>query len=253
MASLTAPNDVWVPYVVPHASPDLRVFCFPYAGAGASVYAGWANELPRTLQVCPVQLPGRETRIHEPRFRSLDLLVDAALTALVPHFDRPFALFGHSMGALIAYVISVRLARMGLPAPRHLFVSARRAPQLPSRESLREFDDAQLCDRLRELGGIPPEVLASPELMALLLPILKDDFALTESGHDTGDALLTCPISAFGGIDDREVSRADLDGWRERTTGRYRLRLLPGDHFFLKSSRGLLQQLIVRELDAECA
>lgn len=239
--------SAWLPFETHATRPSLRLYCFPYAGAGASVYRDWVRER-QSPAVCPVQLPGRETRLGEPRHRSWPALVDAVADGLMPHLHGSFALFGHSMGALLAYELARRLAEAGRPSPAHLFVSGRRAPQCEPGRTLAPHlrrAEARTEAALLEHGAGPSEV---GSLSAMLLPILRDDFAACESHRDVPATPLSCPISAFGGLEDADVPVAGLEAWRQCTTGRFRLRVLPGDHFFLHTSRALLLHFISDDL-----
>lgn len=219
-----------------------RLFCFAHAGAGASVFRLWPAGLPEELEVCAVQLPGRETRLHEPALTSMTSIVNALVEALSPELDLPFAFFGHSMGAVVASELARKLQAGSGPTPRHLFVSARRAPRLPDPDpALHPLADAEFVAELnRRYGGIPAEVLAHQELMALLLPSMRADLTALETFAPAHDPVLTMPISAFGGLHDQRATRAQLEGWRHETRAGFRLRVFPGDHFFLNPSRAEL-------------
>ena len=225
------------------------MFCFPYAGGGASTYRGWGASLPNDLEVCPVQLPGRESRLREPAFTSIESMVPAAADALAPYLNLPFVLFGHSMGAAISFALARELRRRGLPQPLHLFVSGRRAPHLPAREEpIHQLPDPEFMAKLRELNGTPEEVLQHAELMKLLLPILRADFAVNETHVFTAEEPFDFALSAFGGLGDEDVTREDLEAWRLHTRGRFRARMLPGDHFFVHSARDLILEAVARDL-----
>jgi medium-chain acyl-[acyl-carrier-protein] hydrolase len=204
------------------------------------------------VEVRPVQLPGRETRFREPAFTRLAPLVEAMAEPLRGYLDRPFALFGHSLGALVAFELARRLQRGTGLQPVCLFVSGCGAPQTRSPESsIHKLPAAEFREELRRLNGTPPEVLENDELMDLLLPTLRADFALCETYAYSPGPPLDCPVSALGGLGDDTVSRQDLDAWREQTTGPFRLRMLPGDHFFLQTNQRLLLQAVARELIEE--
>ena len=230
-----ATTNPWLAYVKPRPEARLRLFCFPYAGGAASIYRTWPDELPPEIEVCPVQLPGREGRIRQAAFTNMDDLVAAAAEGLAAELDRgPHAFFGHSMGALIGYELARRRRRAGRPGPRHLIVSARSAPTVPDREEpIYDLPTERFRERLRELNGTPAEVLEHPELMELVEPLLRADFEVNETyEHHPGEPL-SCPLTALGGLRDEEVPREDLEKWEELTTGPFRLHMLPGDHFFL--------------------
>jgi medium-chain acyl-[acyl-carrier-protein] hydrolase len=238
-------TDPWVLYPKPNPHAGLRLFCFPYAGGGATVYRAWADGLPPDVELACVQYPGRGSRLKEPAFAQLMPLVEALVPALPPHLDKPFAFFGHSMGAVIAFELARRLAR----EPLHLFVSGRQAPQLPPRD-LHTYDlpDAEFIEELQRLGGTPREALAHPELMQLMLPLLRADFEAIQTYAYAPGPPLHCPVTAFGGLEDEDVSREQLEAWREQTDARFDAHLLPGDHFFLHSAQARLLAILSGEL-----
>jgi medium-chain acyl-[acyl-carrier-protein] hydrolase len=249
--SSVLPVERWLAYREVNPRARLRLFCFPYAGGGASAYRGWAAALPADVEVCPVQLPGRESRLREPAFSRPEPLIIALADALQAHLDLPFAFFGHSMGALLSFEIARELRRRGGSLPLHLFLSGRRAPQVPSREEdIHDLPEPEFVARLRELNGTPEEVLQHSELMRLLVPVLRADFAVNETYVYQPGEPLEMSISVFGGLADAEVTRDDLEGWREQTRGVFRLRMLPGDHFFLHGARDLLTESVARDLAA---
>jgi medium-chain acyl-[acyl-carrier-protein] hydrolase len=248
---MTAGANPWIAYRKPRPAARLRLFCFPYAGGGASVYRSWGDELPAEIDVCPVQLPGREGRIREPAARSMDELVDATAEGLAAELDAgPFALFGHSMGAVAAYELARRRRDAGAPEPLHLFASARSAPGTPRLdEPIHDLPPERFRQRLRELDGTPAQVLAHPELMALLEPLLRADFAVNETWEPQPAEPLSCPLTAVGGLGDDHVPRQHLEAWRGATRGAFKLHLLPGDHFFLNGpARGDLLRIVARGL-----
>jgi medium-chain acyl-[acyl-carrier-protein] hydrolase len=243
------PASRWLAYREVNPRARLRLFCFPYAGGGASAYRGWAAALPADVEVCPVQLPGRESRLREPAFERPEPLIAALADLLQGHLDLPFAFFGHSMGAMISFELAREQRRRGAPLPLHLFVSARRAPQVPAREEpIHDLPEPEFLAKLRELNGTPEEVLQHAELMRLLMPVLRADFAVNETYGYRQEEPLGMGISAFGGLGDHEVTRDDLALWSEHTRGPFRLRMLPGDHFFLHSGRDLIAESMARDL-----
>lgn len=241
------PTSSWITRANPQAR--CRLFCFPYAGGGASIYHAWPRSLPAEIDVCAVQLPGRENRIKEPLFTSLDPLIDALARELAPFFDKPFAFFGHSLGALISFELARRLRSMQQPGPAQLFVSAYRAPQLPmSREMLHKLPVAEFLRSVFRMGGTPPAVLMHKELVDLMLPILRADFTVYETYTYTREEPLACPITVFGGEQDTLVTVRELQGWREQTHSSFKLCMLPGNHFFLQGSMQQLLQIITSDL-----
>lgn len=233
----------WIaPYHKRNPQAAIRLFCFPYAGGGASVFARWMKDLPPDIEVCPVQLPGRENRISEPCLTGVKDVAARAAEALAPYFDMRFAFFGHSLGALIAYELAQTLRRTRGAQPQHLIVSAHRAPQSPfPLAPTWQLPDADLKRRLVELNGTPKEVLRHPELLELVLPLIRADFRLDETyTHPSDYEPLDCPITVFGGLHDTETSGADLQSWRAVTHARFELRMLDGDHFFIHSHAAAL-------------
>ena len=237
----------WFPPIQESEQAKLRLFCFPYAGGGASVFRSWAGQLPPGVSVCPVRLPGRETRLSERPFDSMDELVATLRRVIDPYLDKPFAFFGHSLGAVIAF----ELAR--LLAARHtcLFVSAARAPQLrrdhvpPPPPS-----DDELIAELRRLDGIPKELLDNRELMQLALPALRADTALYRNYVYREGPPLQCPIRAYGGLDDERITRWHLETWAEQTTQSFQVEMFPGGHFFLQTHQAEFLRALSRDLDA---
>lgn len=250
MTSTSSPSyKSWITQRKVNSQSRLRLFCFPYAGSGASVFRTWGNDLPVEIEVCPIQLPGREDRLREAPFSQLVPLVETLTQVLSPFLDLPFAFFGHSMGAMISFELARHLHALHSSGPALLFVSGCRAPQLAySGQPLHQLPGAEFMKELRCLNGTPEAVLQNTELMKLLEPILRADFATLETyTYSPGNPLL-CPIVAFGGTQDRRVKREHLAAWREQTKVSFKLHMLPGDHFFLNSARIQLLQTIQREL-----
>ncbi|MBV9279181.1 MAG: thioesterase [Chloroflexi bacterium] len=244
-------TDPWIARTTPRPRATSRLFCFTYAGGTAAAYRTWAAGLPASIEVCPVELPGRGTRLGELPYTRLPDLVRAAAPAILPYLDRPFAFFGHSMGALVAFELARHLRRAGGLSPTCLLVSAHRAPQVPDLEPPTYIlPDRTLIDKLRALEGTPKEVLDQPELLRLLLPRLRADFEVCDTYEYRPDAPLSCPIAAFGGRQDKIVPSTDLADWRAQTTGDFRMHLLPGGHFYLHTSQPLLLHLVTQELEA---
>jgi medium-chain acyl-[acyl-carrier-protein] hydrolase len=233
------------------ASPGsrFRLVCFPYAGGGASAFLKWQEHLPATVEVCAAQLPGRGPRLAEPAFTSCRTLVLSASEALKPYFEKPFALFGHSMGALISFELAAHLRSEYGIEPAALFVSGCRAPHARGNgHQSYDLPEPEFIEDLRRLGGTPSEVFESEELMRLVLPTLRADFQLSQTYEYSHPEPLGCPIVAWGGLEDREVSREHLEAWRNLTTSAFALHMLPGDHFFLHSSQDILLKTLREHL-----
>jgi surfactin synthase thioesterase subunit len=188
-----------------------------------------------------VQLPGRENRISESPYTELAKLVDVLSAAVRPYLDRPFAIYGHSMGALFGFELARRLRREYHLTPEHLFVAGYFAPHVPSPLATRRpWLDGELMHAVRHLLDAPEALLSNAEFMQALLPTIRADLALVGSYHYTQERPLECPITAFGGLDDSEVRQDDLAAWSEHAAGEFRLQMFPGAHLFLLSDRDAL-------------
>jgi len=231
--------------------PAVRLFCLPWAGGSAAAYASWTDAVRDDVEVCPIELPGRQTRWQESPFERLDPLVNSLATALSSELGGRFALFGHSMGALVAFELARTLRRRGEGEPETLFVSAGAAPQLPrSLPWVPDQPDSVVREKLRELGGVPAEVDESPELMELLMPVIRADFSVCETHRYRPEPPLRCPIVAFCGEQDREVPPARMAPWAEQTTGGFSQHVLPGGHFALENERDKVLTVIRSRLAA---
>ncbi|MET7477725.1 alpha/beta fold hydrolase [Streptomyces sp. NPDC005648] len=219
--------------------PGLRLFCFPYAGGGASAYRRWQRGLDvhgAGARVLPVQLPGREGRINEPRFTDLHALVADLDEQLDDELSHPHLFYGHSMGALIAYALTCRRQRRGAPLPLALALSSYRAPHLPAPDIADPgADDAELVEGLAALGGIPRVLLDHPEFLSALLPIARDDLLLCTASVPADAASVRVPLHLFVGARDRLVSVPEVVAWRRHAGRGCEVRVLPGGHFFIRA------------------
>ncbi|WP_327138861.1 thioesterase II family protein [Nocardia sp. NBC_01327] len=232
------------------ADPAVRLFCFPYAGSGASVFRAWGNHLPADVEVCAIQLPGRESRAAEPAYRRLVALVSDLQAVITPLLDRPFVFFGHSMGALVAFELARQLRQFGVPQPERLCLAAFRAPQLPNPNiRIYHLPDEVLKSVLAK-DGTPREVLDDDELMRAWLPMLRADIELCDTYQYTLESPLPMPVSVFGGTHDMRVGRADLEQWKMQAGNEFDLTMLPGSHFFLRDSADLLLAHLSTELQS---
>lgn len=215
------------------------MFCFAHAGGGASVYRLWHAGLPSSVEVCAVQLPGREGRFGEAPVRNIEVLVGLLAEGLAAHFVRPFVFFGHSMGAVVASELARVLTARGEPVPEQLIVSARRPSHVPDMQAPMHLldDEAFISEIERRYGGIPEEVRAEPDMMAVLLPSLRADIEALENFQPSLRAPLSMPITVFGGEQDRLVPRAHLEAWRSETAAAFRVRSFAGGHFYLQESQ----------------
>ena len=238
-------QKLWFPYRKAQQGSCLRLFCLHYAGGSASLFRHWQDALPPGVEVCAIQLPGRESRISETPLSQMEEVVQVLAQVLAPDLDRPFALFGYSMGALMSFELARQLRRESLPLPVHLFVSAFRAPQLPYRlPHLHALEHDLFMQSLRRLNSIPQELMANEEFLQHIVPLLRADFALCETHQYQAESPLACSISAFGGLADDRVTRQELAAWKAQTKGGFVLQMFPGDHFFLHSTQKQLLRVI---------
>ncbi|HMC62928.1 MAG TPA: thioesterase domain-containing protein, partial [Candidatus Solibacter sp.] len=241
-----APAAAWFPGAAEHEG--LRLFWFPHAGGGTGQLSGHP-------QVCPVRLPGRESRLAEAPFERMVPLVEALANAIEPYLvepylARPFAFFGHSMGAVVAFELARLLRRRHQPLPKMLIASSARAPQYrrnyvpPATPG-----DEQLLAELRRLRGIPNELLDDPAVMRSVLPALRADSGLYRNYVYAEDEPLACPVRAYGGAGDENVLREHLAAWAQQTSGSFALRLFPGGHFYWNADRAALEQALAEDLE----
>lgn len=225
--------------------PMIRLFCLPYAGGGALAFRGWANELPGDVEAFALRPPGRETRLREPPHTSTAPAVKELADVVEPMLDRPYAIFGHSLGALLTFELARELRRRGLPGPVVLFPSGRAAPQLPwGMPPVADLADASFIRFVSELGGTPPEVIADAELLELFLPLLRADFQMNEQYVYRDELPFQSPIHVFAGTDDPTARQSDVAAWSDQTDGEFGLTAMPGGHFFLEvHAHALLSQL----------
>ncbi len=239
--------DRWFPLAVPRPGASCRLLCLPCAGGGASMYREWHDLLPRS-EVLAVQLPGREHRLREPPLRDLATslaALGAALDALPT--GPPLALFGHSLGAMLAFALARRLVAAGTP-PVHVFVAAARAPHRPVRRRLHDLPLPALLDLLVRMGGTSPRVVAEPELVALIEPTLRADLWLAENYPLAVAPRLPVPLTVFGGTEDVQVAADELEAWREVAGDRCSLHWLRGGHFFVRDARAELLERVAAAL-----
>jgi acyl transferase domain-containing protein/surfactin synthase thioesterase subunit len=239
----------WLFSPKPQSQAALRLYCLPYAGAGASIFRSWAETLPPEVDVCAIQLPGREDRLGETPLTRITPLVKTLASILHPHLNIPFAIFGHSMGGLVGFELVRELRRQDGPLPSHLFVSGICAPQLPDLNlPIHRLPEPQFLEALQKLQGTPEAILQNAELMKLLSPAIRADLAIAENYIYAAEAKLPCPITAFGGKQDPLVRPEHLEGWQAQTLGSFALHLFPTDHFFLHRDRDALLAAIAATL-----
>lgn len=209
------------------------MFCFHYSGGGASVFRDWYLFLPEFVEVCCIQLPGRETRFGEPLEIELTSVVNKLTSIISNHTDIPYVFFGHSVGALIGHHVLISLIQQGFPSSVHFIASGRSPPKDENRyyEKISHLPDPEFLQKIKEYNGTPQEVITNEELMSVFLPILKADFLLSESSIEVKDKM-PCPITVFGGNEDR-MPEAMLNLWKYETKETCDVHMFPGGHFFI--------------------
>lgn len=232
----------WVRYDRPAPGAVSRLVCLPHAGGGAQAYRPWVAALAPEIDVLPVQLPGREDRHREPARHDVEALAAELVEALTPVLVAPYALYGHSMGAIVAFVLVRELRRRGRPLPSHLVLAAHNPPHVaPEPPLVHALPEPDLVERLRSYAGTPPEVLADARMRELLLPRLRADFAVFETWRHHDEEPLPLPVTVIGGGSDEWVDAARLAEWRRHTTGPFRHHTVDGGHLFnLRPSAELL-------------
>lgn len=223
----------------------VRLFCLPYAGGGASVYRKWCGRLGDEIRVCPVQLAGREEKRKLMHCGTMERQCTDVADAIMQNtgFSEKIVLFGHSMGAKIAYEVAKLLECRGILLCG-VIVSGSPAPDIPETADTAGMTDSELGSYLHSLGGIPEEVLQDESLLALLLPLFRADFTMMRGYCDRTGTKLHCPVYALGGTDDPEASCADVLRWQNYTAGRFGSRFLPGGHFYLFEHEAEMQMLL---------
>lgn len=238
----------WLPFRTGPAG-KVALLCLPHAGAGASTYRTWAAGLPAEIAACPVQLPGRESRAFEQPYQRIEPMVTDLARDLGDVTRWPYALFGHSMGAVVAFELVREIRRRGGPLPIQLFVAGRQAPHLPNvKPELRGLAGDRLASELRALGGTPDEVLADPALLDSITPLLRADFSVNETYQYNDEPPLDVPITAFAATQDPRASIDEVNAWRYETTGAFRSYVLPGEHFAVLRHGGFVRARIADAL-----
>ena len=231
--------------------PGVRLFCLPHAGSGAAGFYRWKRAGLSGIAVCPVMLPGREARLAEPAMLSVGEIVSALMAELRSEMARPYAIFGHSMSALIAFEWARAMEREGLRGPEVLFVSGREAPQreLGHRDLHRREDDAMLRALEAKYGGDAGVVLEDAEMREVFLPIVRADLTVVETYRFVAGEKLKCEVRAFAGVGDKSVSDEGLAAWGEVTSGGFRAQRFAGDHFYhLGATQGELLETMAAEI-----
>ncbi len=226
------------------------MFCLPYAGGGASAYNSWSNSFPDTIELQAVQLPGRESRYKEPKFTDIHETAKALADSIKPYLDRPYGLFGYSMGALVAFELMRELRCRGEPLPIQLFVAAMRAPQTPPVcPSLIHLPNDSFLEKMRHYYDPPQDAWNLPELLEIILPTLRADMRMCDGYIYSLEPPLGCPIHAFAGQDDRSSPPAFVREWRQQTTGDFNMDVFDGRHFFINTALHDLLRAVISRLE----
>ena len=251
MADLDDPFDLWFRRFRPAPGSQAQLFCLPHAGGSASFFAPFARLLAPSVEVVAVQYPGRQDRRAEPLIEDLHELADQVSGLLVSYLDRapgrPFALFGHSLGAALAFEVVRRLEAAGL-RPAGLIASGRRSPLVHREEDVHTRDDDGLLAEMRRLSGTEMELLDDAEFLQLILPVMRNDYRAIERYRYAGDGPVRTPISVLVGDADPRVSRSDAEAWQGLTSGSFHLRSFPGGHFYLNSQQSQVTQAVLESL-----
>ncbi|MFE2358432.1 thioesterase II family protein [Streptomyces parvulus] len=251
MASPVPPRSTWFRTFHPRPEARIALVCLPYAGGAASAFYSLSERLPAQIEALAAQYPGRQDRIREPYLTTVPDLARGAFEELGARVaDRPFALFGHSMGGAVAFELARLLERDGPCAPLALFVSGRRAPSIAGDRGIRFRDDAGIIAELRELEGTDSRVLEEPELLRLVLPTVRADYAAAETYHRGAEVVVDSPVVALAGDRDPHVRLDEAAAWRGHTTGAFDLRVFPGGHFFLADHEPEIAALVTDTLRA---
>jgi len=231
-----------------HSSPKVRLFCFPYAGGNARMFREWHDWCGPEVEVVAVELPGRGFNSRMPFINSMDAMIERLLPVIDPLLDRPFALFGHSMGALISFELSRALKARGCKTPLRLFASGMRAPHLWGGDKIHLLPDDQFVEALKTLNGTPSEILGDSDLLEMFVPLLRADLRLSETYQFIPGTPLQHPITVFGGIEDITTPANHLHEWERHTCSSCTVRLLEGHHFFIQQSAHLVAASILKSL-----
>jgi pyochelin biosynthetic protein PchC len=248
MTTLHTDPDTWIRRYHPAPDSAVQLVCFPHAGGSASFYFPVSTALSPAVEVSAVQYPGRQDRRTEPNIDSLPALADAIFPAVRPLADRPLAFFGHSMGALLAYEVALRLEQDGAPPLTRLYVSGRRAPSRYRPEVIHRQGDAGIIAELRRLSGTNSDLLGDPETLEMILPAVKSDYKAVETYEHTPGRSVSCPVLALIGDSDAKVTAEEAGAWAEHTTGPFEMRIFPGGHFYLVDQSAQIIGLISADL-----
>ena len=227
-----------------------KLLCLPYAGGASALFWTWQEHLPSCIDVAPILLPGRDRRRRDPSIESIQALAKKLVGGLEAELQSAFSIFGHSMGALLAFELCHALRARGLPQPEQLFVAGFRSPELPDRNPiLHGLPEPEFVKALELLGATPPEILEFEGILALLLPTIRGDLKLVETYRWKERARLSLPITALCSRADPLVSIEEMQPWEQHTTADFALVQLEGGHFFLESARDEILAAVTRRTE----
>lgn len=242
-------SNLWIIHDAQQDNRSVRLFCFPFAGGGASIFRDWPAAAPDFLQICRVQLPGRENRLAEPAFTELVPLITQLINELYPLMhNKRFAFFGHSMGGIVAFEVCRQLAELGEPLPEKVFLSATRPPHLVDPKPIHHLEEQEFIRALQQRGGTPDEILTSPVFREIFAPTLRHDLAIAESWYAIDLPALPVPLVIFNGCQDSIVKAGSADTWCRYSSIEPQIVTFDGGHFFIHSHAQEVRQAVFSRL-----
>lgn len=246
MHDSTSKETSWLRTIVEKRDPKLRLICFPHAGGNALQFQYWADRMPTEVELVAVTYPGHWGHPGKSLHTRMEELLGALTPEIVPALNCPYAFFGHSMGALIAFELARKLRWRSQRLPQKLLVSACRAPHIPHPwRPIHTLCDTDFVSELERIGGAAPELGYDKELLAISLPVLRADFEIIETWVYRHEAALATPITAFVGFEDRWISLEGVEPWRQHTMSEFRIQTVPGDHFYRGSESTFIDQVSI--------
>ncbi len=244
-------NNKWIVVPTPRPAAKIILLCFPFAGGSSNSFRSWAGILPPSVELWAIELPGHGSRLSEPLVESIEDLIAPLSEGIVESLEKPFAIFGHSMGALLGFEVALYLQNQYQKIAQHVFLSGHGAPGTPRHEpEIHHLPKPEFIAKIKEYNGTPQEVLENEELMDLMFPILKADFKLCETYQHQNSDQLRAPITALGGIQDPSITRQDMEQWAQFTSNSFNVRFFPGDHFYLLHQKINLLKAILTDISS---